>query len=409
MLSVQFGFDTNIKRSGHAACWCSLLGGIVQFGGWPPTSQLSDVVRHEGSSCPLYVLSAVTIARHVRRAEQRRSVNLFEEAQKPSRIRRLRHLCDASGDIPEVPAGCVDMEHVTVSGAAEVTAYGTPALSTLDTDLLPVSSPRRSSITPTTTDDSHSVSRRFVYDEGYVSEPAESSHSETASTSNSSSDSSSRGSRPRVGAERTTPSYPSASPVVAPVITVELLRQAAVDGGVHEPMPLQNGAEDDHSSWTPPVEQQSQPRSTYTATTVGAGTSYSLTLLSRGVDAVALPVLQDTQEILGKKTVHPLRWRHILPAVAPRSRHGHHLVSCGVFLYLLGGSYWAHGNALASTDMIFHVGTGVWKQVAALLPSRFCAALAVSNTTPSPPADRDEDSAAVVAKCIGPFVYIHIY
>lgn len=360
MLSVQFGFDTNVKRSGHAACWCPLLGGIVQFGGWPPTSELSEVVRHEGSRCPLYVLTAATIARHVRRAEKRRSVSLFREAQSVSRIRRLRRLCDATAPLSDGTCG------------AEEVLQGKTIHSPVFSEVLSAATSHESSTSSVTTSDSVSA-RGFVYDEGYVSDVAESSnHTAFSSSGDSSSDEDHPTNNSGVS-----PSQSSNAAIVAPTITVELLRQAAAEGSAYSETVTHGDAGDDRSSWTAPVEQ----RSSHTGTTAGAATSYSLALPSHGVDAVVRPVLHDTEEVLGKKTVHPLRWDPIQPSVAPRSRHGHHLVTCGEFLYLIGGSYWAHGNALASTDMIFNIGSGIWRQVASLLPARFCAALAISNGT----------------------------
>lgn len=103
------------------------------------------------------------------------------------------------------------------------------------------------------------------------------------------------------------------------------------------------------------------------------------------MDKEAPSVQADTHEVRGKHTVRPLRWKMIRPPVAPRSRHGHHLVSCGERLYVIGGSYWAHGNALASTDMMCDVRTGAWQQISSLFPQRFCAALAKSDAAPATP------------------------
>ncbi|KAK7198139.1 Kelch motif containing protein [Novymonas esmeraldas] len=365
MLSTEYGFGTSVRRSGHAACWCSELGGLVQFGGWPPSEQLGEVVRHDGSSCPLFLLPATTIARHVHRADQRRAVDVFSAALAPHRQRRLRRLCDlATRAAPGDHGGDPRLQR----------RRGPPTSST--------ASSAASALSATTEEASE---RGFEYDEGYVSEQesddagSQSPPSSTPSSANSRSRS--RAATAATDAVRAT-SPPS---VVAPTITVELLRQVALEtgdrvasGGFSRTSSTPAAALPDHTSVSP------SSRTGYAASALR-----DLTRRHSGgpaTDKEAPPVRADTREVRGKHTVRPLRWQRVQPAVAPRTRHGHHLVCCGHRLYVIGGSYWAHGNALASTDMMYDVRERTWHQLSSLFPQRFCAALARSNAVPSSPA-----------------------
>ncbi|KPI86208.1 hypothetical protein ABL78_4721 [Leptomonas seymouri] len=377
MLSIDHGFSTSVKRSGHAACWCTALGGIVQFGGWPPSENLSDVVRHESSSCPLFYMPVTTIARHLHRADQRRRVDSLEVALTRHRQYRLRELLSRTSD--------------NVPGAQRpIKESRPPAVDKEAADAL-LQLPTPSTLSVTTEEASE---RGFVYDEGYTSEIGEdeagspensssgsfstnSAHRSTRDTLNSSQQAadlaSARPSQPP--SPSSLRALPSPTETLAPIITVELLRQVA------------NETEDQvtYGSSAPAASygRTSVSRSTRTghaapSTLHGFGTSGR-----QAVDREAPPQRRDTQEVLGKYTVRPLRWHKICPPVSPRSRHGHHLVSCGHRLYVIGGSYWAHGNALASTDMVYDLRKKVWQQVPSLFPPCFCAALAKSNAIPT--------------------------
>ncbi|KAL7699791.1 hypothetical protein NQL31_008095 [Lotmaria passim] len=398
MLSIDHGFDTSVKRSGHAACWCAALGGIVQFGGWPPSEQLSDVVRHEGSSCPLFYMPVTTVARHLHRADQRRGVDSLAVALAHHRQRRLRTLLDP----PPGATSRSSLEAVTGAGSgAEGSATVVLDMGTSTSAVLLSPSPSTLSVT------TEEVSERgFVYDEGYVSDVAE---SEVAS-SDSGSDSSEGGTaQDAAPADMSSSSHeavvsPFASAtagVIAPVITVELLRQVAEETGDRMTYDSAGGAgvstaAASHGGRT------SVSRSTHTGPT--ASTLHSFGKSGQpAVDREAPPLQRDTQEVLGKYTVRPLRWQLLRPPVAPRTRHGHHLVSCGDRLYVIGGSYWAHGNALASTDMMYDVQKKVWQQVCSLFPPRFCAALAKSNAVPKEkwmPAAADDTSTSAAAELL---------
>jgi hypothetical protein len=401
MLSVDHGFNTSVKRSGHAACWCAALGGMVQFGGWPPSAQLSDVVRHEGSSCPLFYMPVTTVARHLHRADQRRGVDSLEVALSHQRQHRLRELLNLASSDGALNAHINGAEG---NGLREDwrPRWGNDVHATAIAQLLHSPTP---STLPVTTDEASE--RGFVYDEGYVSDIAESATLDSSSEDGDDASTASSRSAAQEGAPVPGPSSPApslqlpppphsavelyATPnspagMIAPIITVELLRQvaeetedrmtyssvaaaAAADAGVAS-------ATGSHGGRT------TVSRSTHTGTAAAPSTLHSFGKNNHqpAVDREAPPVQSDTQNVLGKYTVRPLRWQRIRPPVAPRTRHGHHLVSCGDRLYVIGGSYWAHGNALASTDMMYDIRRKVWQQVSSLFPPRFCAALAKSNS-----------------------------
>ncbi|KPA84831.1 hypothetical protein ABB37_01304 [Leptomonas pyrrhocoris] len=375
MLSTDHGFSTSVKRSGHAACWCAALGGIVQFGGWPPSEQLSDVVRHEGSNCPLFYMPVTTVARHLHRADQRRRVDSLEAALAHHRQYRLRELLNlASDSTPGTP------QTISVEDGLPVVGEGVAATAPL--------SPPPSALSMTTEEASE---RGFVYDEGYVSDVAESEGDASESVSSAFSSTDSAPHRMRDAAHDAAPAQPTQSPhlsaleapapppnVTTPTITVELLRQVT---------------EETEDRRTDRAAAASTITASHGGTTLSRGTqtgpaisSTLHSLVKSGLPAVnreAPPRQRDTQEVLGKYTVRPLRWHQICPPVAPRTRHGHHLVSCGDRLYVIGGSYWAHGNALASTDMVYDTRKKTWQQVPSLFSPRFCAALARSNAVPT--------------------------
>lgn len=247
MLSVDYGFGTSVKRSGHAACWCAALGGVVQFGGWPPSELLAEVALHKGSSCPLFVLPVATIARHVRRADQRCRTDAFDVALAPHRQRRLRRLCEiASGAAPCECSGTLhDFQGRRPSSRPDCAAKEEDK----DGDILggsfSASSSGPSSFSPTTEESSE---RGLEYVEGYVSEQeaenaADRSRSSSVDTSLSLSSSSKR--RSGHGTDVRQPLHLHAAAacapdgvvadvvneVVVPPITVELLRQMSLAAG----------------------------------------------------------------------------------------------------------------------------------------------------------------------------------
>lgn len=73
-----------------------------------------------------------------------------------------------------------------------------------------------------------------------------------------------------------------------------------------------------------------------------------------------------------------LHWGKITPGVMPRTRHGHHLVCVNHEVFLVGGSYFLHGDSLAPQDMVYDIRDALWYQIEPVVPSRFCASVAVS-------------------------------
>ncbi|KAG5496302.1 hypothetical protein JKF63_02603 [Porcisia hertigi] len=395
MLSVDYGFDTTVKRSGHAACWCAALGGVVQFGGWPPTKHLGNVVRREISSCPLYVLPVTTIARHVHRADQRRRIDAFDAALGSHRQRRLRRLCEIASGLVRCGDEGTSCGHqrkgsLRLGGGVVGEDEGGGVVEERSTSSLS----ETGSLSITTEEASENS---FEYDEGYVSEQEEENadnQSRGSADDASLFSSSSLRSIARYDTGAPQPPLlhtPAGAPdeavtlavgdVVVTPITVDALRQMSLETATRIECDASAFpsivASQDHTSASRSV-RTGHVLSTLHNFAKGHGVGYAM-------DREAPSVQCDTREVRGKHTVRPLRWIKIRPPVAPRSRHGHHLVSCGERLYVIGGSYWAHGNALASSDMLYDVRKRTWQQISSLFPPRFCAALAESNATCAAP------------------------
>lgn len=93
-------------------------------------------------------------------------------------------------------------------------------------------------------------------------------------------------------------------------------------------------------------------------------------------------------------------WTKITAGVMPRTRHGHHIVCCQHETFLFGGSYWAHGDTMATQDMVYDHVAGHWYQIEPLFPSRFCSAVTTSGSF-KPAADHATASATVVVYSFG--------
>ncbi|TPP47261.1 hypothetical protein CGC20_34580 [Leishmania donovani] len=350
MLSVDYGFGTS-------------------FGGWPPSELLAEVVRHEGSSCPLFVLPVTTIARHVPRADQRRGTDVFDVALAPHRQRRLRRLCEiASGVAPCECSGTLRNFQGRRSSRPDCAAKEGDK----DGDILGESFSAFSSgslaLSQTTEESSE---RGLEYEEGYLREQEVENAADRSRGGSLWHLHAAAASAPdRVVAD-------AVNEVVVPPITVELLRQLRLAAG-------------DRTAHNTPASLH---------LTKGRNAGHDM-----GKEAPSVPA--DTREVRGKHTVRPLRWQMIRPPVALRSRHGHHLVSCRERLYVISGCYWAHGNALASTDMMYDVCTGASQQISFPFPQRFCAALAKSDAVPATPWTMAGDEHQVLY-CFGDLSYSH--
>ncbi|CAD2216165.1 hypothetical protein AGDE_15783 [Angomonas deanei] len=102
------------------------------------------------------------------------------------------------------------------------------------------------------------------------------------------------------------------------------------------------------------------------------------------------PTAQPTQEREDMDSNSVLQWKPVLPPIAPKTRHGHALVYCYPNLYLFGGCYWAHGDAMSTTDLYYNVYDQRWRQCKEeVVPPRFMASVAVSNASHTFPQHTD--------------------
>lgn len=337
MHTVNYGFHTDLRRSGQAACWCPPLRAIVQFGGWPPGELLSRVVHVEGSSCPLYYLTAADIYRGAQHAN--RSAREMKHPHHHHPI-LLEEGMAADSPLAKMMAN---------------PSVGAPSSCSSSSNRAPSEDPY----------------------EGYHSEPDE--FLETAGGAAPESSSSTAGSDSTGDTSPPLPSPAAAdregtTPHVAVATPMERLRVLRAEGPTDEATAV--ALNFDRASSTVLMTTDNP---TSAKCSIAAESELPVALHSRRFYRDAKPILQDTRQIRGKCDQRPLHWRAIRPIVSPRTRHGHHLIYHANRLYVIGGSYWAHGNALSSSDMCFDLANKTWEQLDPLLPSRFCAAVAVSN------------------------------